>query len=243
MGSVSPEVVELRAIRWGTIFETSQRMVVEEGPFKQLTGGDPLTGRQLYIGKTITFIPQVTVVVCTNYDLQFRTTDNGTWRRNRKIPHVSTFVEGTPTKPNQIQANLHISQRFPEWTETFLALLVQRAFQTGGKVPMRNSIRQATTKMRQGQDILAEFTSSRISMCLPGDSQFGITKAQLTAEYTNWRKENYSVNTNKIDITNLHEYITTQFGEFNIETSSWMGIKINQMRMMDVGDFVSSDDA
>lgn len=245
VGSVSPEIIELRGIRWGTIFEPSQKAVVEEGPFKQITGSDPVTGRGLYDKKTTTFKPQVTVVVCSNYDLQFRTTDHGTWRRNRKIPHISTFSEEPPkgNNPYQFQADLGISSKFPFWVETLLAMLVQRAFETGGKVRMRETIENATNKMRQGQDIVAEFIHTRISSCLPGESQFGLTKPQLTAEYTNWRKENYSVSTYKVDITNLHDAITKQFGEFQQDTASWHGIKLNHIQMMEINDFVSSDGA
>ena len=228
VGSVSPEIVELRGIRWGSMFEPSQKTTVEEGPFKQITGGDPLTGRSLYIGETVTFKPQVTIVVCSNYDLQFRTTDHGTWRRVRKIPHVALFTEEEPdgSKPYQVKADFQISAKFEDWVDTFLSMLVQRAFQTGGRVEFRPTIRQATAKMRQGQDMISEFVGSRIALELPSAGGFGITKPQLTTEYTNWFKENYGGVVRKTDITNLHDHVTQQFGEFCTATSAWKGIRL-----------------
>jgi phage/plasmid-associated DNA primase len=244
VGSVSPEIVELRGIRWGTMFEPSQRTTVEEGPFKQITGGDPLTGRHLWVGETVTFKPQVTIVVCSNYDLQFRTTDHGTWRRVRKIPHIALFTEEAPdgSKPYQVKADLDISAKFKDWVDTFVSLLVQRAFRTGGKVEFRQTIRQATVKMRQGQDMISEFVGSRIAVELPLAGGFGVTKAQITAEYTNWFKENYGGVVRKTDITNLHEHITQQFGEFCTATSAWRGIRLIRPSdpELDINQFYSS---
>ena len=71
--------------------EPSENMTITAGVMKELTGGDPLTGRALYCD-SITFIPQFTLVVCTNHLFYIKSTDDGTWRRIRVCDFQSKFL-------------------------------------------------------------------------------------------------------------------------------------------------------
>ena len=64
---------------------------INEGIMKEITGGDPLQCRALF-KESITFIPQFTLVVCTNHLFDINTDDDGTWRRIRVCDYVSKFV-------------------------------------------------------------------------------------------------------------------------------------------------------
>ena len=92
IGGVSPELIQLKGVRYAVMQEPSKDMRVNEGMMKQLTGGDPLQGRALYCDSE-TFDPQFKLVVCTNSLLDFNSNDDGTWRRIRKCDFESKFMD------------------------------------------------------------------------------------------------------------------------------------------------------
>ena len=55
IGGASPEIAQLKGKRYACMQEPSENMTINEGVMKELTGGDPLTGRALYCD-SITFI-------------------------------------------------------------------------------------------------------------------------------------------------------------------------------------------
>jgi len=91
IGGASPEIAQLKGKRYACMQEPSENMTINEGVMKELTGGDPLTGRALYCD-SITFIPQFTLVVCTNHLFDIKSTDDGTWRRIRVCDFQSKFL-------------------------------------------------------------------------------------------------------------------------------------------------------
>ena len=65
IGTASPEVAALAGVRLAVMQETSKGDKINEGPMKDLTGGDPITARALY-KDSVTFRPQFKMVLCTN---------------------------------------------------------------------------------------------------------------------------------------------------------------------------------
>ena len=71
--------------------EPSKGDKINEGIMKELTGGDPIQCRALF-KDSVTFIPQFKLVVCTNTLPDFKSNDDGTWRRIRKVDLMSKFT-------------------------------------------------------------------------------------------------------------------------------------------------------
>ena len=65
IGRATPEVAQLVGIRYAVIQEPSKGDSINEGPLKEITGGDKLTARALY-KNSFSFQPQFNLVVCTN---------------------------------------------------------------------------------------------------------------------------------------------------------------------------------
>jgi P4 family phage/plasmid primase-like protien len=130
VGSVSPEVLQLKGKRYGVIQEPSKGDKINEGVMKQLTSGnDAIQARGLYKSEATTFIPQMKLVLCSNYMMKVESNDYGTWRRIRVVPYKSEFNENPvtddPEKPYQYKLDPKIDENFDNWKETFAAMLVQ----------------------------------------------------------------------------------------------------------------------
>ena len=91
---LTPEIVELKGIRYAVMQEPSKGDKINEGIMKQLTSGkDPIQGRAPYMPMTISFIPQFNLVVTANVFMKIESNDHGTWRRIRPVPFMSLFTE------------------------------------------------------------------------------------------------------------------------------------------------------
>ena len=195
IGGASPEIAQLKGIRYACMQEPSENMTINEGVMKELTGGDPLSGRALY-SDTITFNPQFTLVVCTNHLFDIKSTDDGTWRRIRVCDFESKFLDNPyknekdfPRKkyPYQFKCVKDIDSRFESWAPYFISMLVQIAFDTNGVVEDCPQVLAASQKYKMQQDYFAQFFEERI-VAVEGGT---IKRKDLQNEFIEWYTELY----------------------------------------------------
>ena len=166
IGGVSPEIAALKGIRYAVMQEPSKGMALNEGVMKELTGGDPIQGRKLF-RDVITFVPQFTLVVCTNHLFDINTDDDGTWRRIRVCDYISKFVP-KPSKninDHQFLVDPKIDLKFKHWREIAMSLLVKLAIKTGGKVADCDIVMTSSQKYKSQQDYFTAFFEDRIIKC------------------------------------------------------------------------------
>ena len=163
IGGVSPEIAQLMGKRYAVMQEPTKGDKINEGIMKEITGGDPITGRLLF-KDSITFTPQFKLSVCTNNLFDINSNDNGTWRRIRVCPFESLFTENPYTEhskkefPYQFVVDKKIDkEKFPKWSQTLLAMLVNRANETGGDVKDCPIVMAASNEYRDDQNSLAQF--------------------------------------------------------------------------------------
>ena len=119
-GQATPEIVGLQGKRLAVLQEAKKNTVLNEGTFKEYTGCDSITGRGLYSGNMVTFKPQFKMILCTNYLLEIKSTDNGTWRRVRVVDFESRF-EDNPESPEYsdvqyiFKKDKDLKKRFDDW--------------------------------------------------------------------------------------------------------------------------------
>jgi len=186
IGGVSPEIVQLKGIRYAVMQEPSKGDRINEGIMKQISGGDPLTGRAPFMIEAKTFIPQFKLVVCSNEFMEIKSQDHGTWRRIRVVDFKSLFTENPrsddPEKPYQFKLDKNIKEKFYRWKEVFAAMLIEIAYKTGGDVEDCIEVTSSTLSYRQGQDVISSYLFERIQSHTVGC----ITKGQLSADYKEW---------------------------------------------------------
>ena len=169
IGGVSPELIQLKGVRYAVMQEPSKDMRVNEGMMKQLTGGDPLQGRALYCDSE-TFDPQFKLVVCTNSLLDFNSNDDGTWRRIRKCDFESKFMDPDDFEEAEKDGKTFIKDKalkdkMPDWAPIFASMLVTRAYATKGNVVECSRILNSSKQYRQSQDPFTAFISEKIVIC------------------------------------------------------------------------------
>lgn len=227
-GQASPDIVALKGIRYAVMQEPSKGDKINEGALKELTSGtEPIRGRNLF-SAPITFVPQMKLCVCTNEFLEVKTRDHATWRRFRVVDFVSLFtdnpVEGDPEKPFQFKIDRKLKERFPEWREVFMAMLVDIVLRTGGSVTDCPMVLESTNKYKEREDHIAEFIRDKIVM----DPAGKIAKNEVSNEFNLWFQSNYG--RGAPPAKELHEYLDKKLGRFKTNIGAWTGAKIRYDR-------------
>jgi phage/plasmid-associated DNA primase len=144
--------------------ESSVNDRINEGPMKELTGGDAIQCRALY-QEPITFIPQFKLVMPTNNLPNIESKDEGTWRRIRACEFKSQFKEEPdPTSKYQFPVDKNLDRKFESWKVVFMSLLVERAYKTQGNVVDCKMVLKHSEVYRKDQDGLASFVGDFIQL-------------------------------------------------------------------------------
>jgi len=208
IGSATPEIAQLRGLRYAVMQEPSKGMKINEGVMKELTGGDPIQGRALF-RDTVTFVPQFTLVVCTNHLFDITSNDDGTWRRIRVCDFISRFVDKPSKKisDHEFKVDKNISKHFERWRPIFTAMLIEKLKETGGLVKDCDIVMAASQTYKAKQDYFAGFYKERIMV----DPTTRIKKRDVLNEFTEWYAELYGCLTKKLG---------------KPSTSGWKGFKL-----------------
>jgi P4 family phage/plasmid primase-like protien len=224
IGGTSSEVIQLKGVRYAVMQEPSKEAVINEGIMKELTGGDPIQARALYSESEI-FIPQFSLVVCTNALFEIKSNDDGTWRRLKLVDFVSKFISEdephTDDTPYVFMKDKTLKEKLPEWAIIFASMLVKRAFETEGEVLDCEEVLCASTKYRQNQDCITGFINDKI-IKMEGGS---IGKKILNDTFKEWFQNNFG-NRKMPKMSELEEVMNKKFGFRNLKTGKWGGIKI-----------------
>ena len=222
-GGTSTEIVQLKGKRYAVMQEPSKGDKINEGIMKELTGGDPITGRGLYRNEMTTYIPQFKLAVCTNTLFDVKSNDDGTWRRIRVCDFKSKFtndpVQDDPDKPYQFKIDKGIDNKFEKWAPVMLSMLVDIAFKTQGIVTDRDIVMESSNQYRSGQDYLTAFVSQNIKK-KEGER---IKKTELAEQFRQWYSNEYGQRPPKLQ--ELHDFMTKRFGRYR-HGKGWSDVKI-----------------
>jgi len=235
IGGTCSEVMQLKGLRYAVMQEPSKDTPLNEGVMKELTGGDPIQGRKLYM-ESETFIPQFKLCVCTNSLFEIKSNDNGTWRRIRICDFMSTFVdkidESENAPPYQFLKDKDLEDKLRVWAPLFASMLVKRAFETNGEVEDCDIVLASSNKYRQGQDIISAFISEIVVKT--GVDTDRIKKKELQEQFKQWFQETHGMRKAPKG-SEVEEQMDKRFGKAN-KFSGWHNVKIlyNQEIMEDL---------
>lgn len=226
IGGTSSEVMQLKGIRYAVMQELSKGQKLNEGPMKELTSGDPLQGRSLYCESEV-FIPQFTLAVCTNVDFDIYTNDDGTWRRIRRVPYLSKFVDAGYIKQKDdkyiFPKDKFLDEKFQLWAPVFLTMLIQRAFETNGIVEDCDIVLEESKKYRESQDHIATFIEKFVITTNEPDKT--VNKREIHEHFKLWFQENG--NHAKLPKMNeINEYMDKRYKKFASD-KGWYGCEID----------------
>ena len=229
IGGTSSEVIQLKGIRYAVMQEPSKDAVINEGIMKELTGGDPIQARALYSESEI-FIPQFSLVVCTNALFEIKSNDDGTWRRMKLVDFLSKFVsEGehhTDDTKYVFPKDKGLKEKLPSWAIVFMGMLVKRAFETDGEVVDCQEVKAASNKYRQSQDCIAGFINDKLEVA-EGKT---VGKKVLNDTFKEWFQMNYG-NRKAPKLMELEEAMNKRFETTSGgkgDTKKWINIQIKK---------------
>ena len=217
-GQASPQIICLKGSRYAVMQEPTGNDIIYEGPMKQLVSGvEALTGRSLFKNEEV-FRPQFSLVVCCNEFPAIKTRDKGTWRRVRVIDFLSQFCDNpqpTAAEPFHFVVDYEIKERFPVWRETFLAMLVERAFANKGRVQPCKTVDEATLRFKQREDHVGNFLDEKIVR----ETGSSMTKVELNLAFKSWY-ENNGDGGKMPKPRILHELMEARYGK--LRNGHWM---------------------
>ena len=228
IGGACPEIIGLKGLRYAVMQETQKGDRVNEGVMKQLTSGmDTIEGRGLYMSNVEVFYPQFKMVLCSNYLMDIKSNDHGTWRRIRVIPFVSLFTENPlkddPEKPHQFKIDVTLREKCKKWAQVFASMLVEIAYKTQGFVKDCDAVLAASNAYRQSQDYIAEFVGDRITV----DPTGAISKTDLSFEFKSWYEATYGGKSP--NIKEVQAYMDKKYKKCP-QRKVWIGVKISYDR-------------
>jgi P4 family phage/plasmid primase-like protien len=227
IGGATPEIMQLKGIRYAVMQEPSKDVVINEGILKELTGGDPLLGRALYCDNEI-FIPQFSLVVCTNALFTVKSNDDGTWRRMKLVDYLAKFVSPGEIHTDDtiyvFEKDKSLKDKLPRWAPMFISMLVKIACETEGEVIDCPEVIEASNKYRQSQDAISGFIIDKI---IKVENTYGVNQTSLNNSFKEWYQANNG-NGKTPKLSELVEIIIKKFGNPHTKTNKWYNIKIKE---------------
>lgn len=149
-GGAREDITRLKDKRLVTLVETSDGSRLNSSLVKQLTGGDPMTGRQTWAKSSITFTPCCLPVLVSNHKPIVEDQSEGMWDRLLPVRHLGNF--------NAERADPLFEQKAEAELSGFLNKCIAGALrfqQRGLRVP--EAIRREQKAYRSAQDPMSDF--------------------------------------------------------------------------------------
>jgi putative DNA primase/helicase len=144
---------------------------------KTIAGSDPITARDIF-ARAVTFVPQFTLWIASNYRPGLPADDGAVWERIREVPFTCQIAEAD-RKP-EVRATLADPSQAGPAVLAWCVEGLRRFRESGIKVP--DAVRTATRAYRDEMDVLADFGDERL--VFGGGLQ--ATPAAIRAAYDAW---------------------------------------------------------
>jgi len=175
--AVNNDIAMLNGRRLVTAVETNEGQWLDEALVKSLTGGDPIPARFLN-QEFFEMVPVFKLWFAMNHEPRIRGTDEGMWRRIRKIPFLVNFDGDRDDK--ELPAKLEAE------AEGILAWAVEGCLEwIKGGLQTPEKVLSATKAYRAEQDTLGQFITEA---CVEGPDYRETTRA-LFDRYGKWCSE------------------------------------------------------
>jgi putative DNA primase/helicase len=166
------EIARLVGKRLVTGSETEEDARLAESRVKDITGGDTLTGRELYC-PAFNFLPTHKLWIYGNHLPDVRGNDYGIWRRMRLIP-FQVQIPDAEKDPKLLDKLLRESSGILNW-----AIKGCLEWQKSG-LGTPPTVAEATAEYREEEDEIGEFIAER---CVPGGK---VERGELYEQYRFW---------------------------------------------------------
>lgn len=220
----SPELARARRKRFACLQEPGENERLNIGLMKEMTGGDTLYARGLY-KDGMEFKPQFKMILTCNHLPLVPSDDGGTWRRIRVVRFESKFCENPdPSKPNEFPIDTSLSQKFNDWSEGFMSLLVEYYKKNvTEKIVEPDEVLECTREYQRRNDIIADFLDSAVVRDETGFLQLG----EAFNDFKSWLKDEGCTD-RSMRKSDFQSYIEKVYGKATMlhKLKGWRGYKL-----------------
>lgn len=231
--SASPELARARSKRFACLQEPGENERLNIGLMKEMTGGDKLYARGLY-REGMEFKPQFKMILTCNHLPLVPSDDGGTWRRIRVVRFESKFCEGPdPKKPNEFPIDTTLSQKFNDWSEGFMSLLIEYyKMNITEKIKEPDEVLECTREYQRRNDIIADFLDSAVVQEDSGFLQLG----EAFNDFKSWLKDEGCTD-RSMRKSDFQSYIEKSYGKATMASKlkGWKGYKLKSSLMEAAG--------
>jgi P4 family phage/plasmid primase-like protien len=224
-GAANPDLVVLKCKRFVSMSEPDEGEKINTASMKQLSGEDTVKARALFQDQDQFVIMAKIFMLCNDLP-PVSSTDGGTWRRLRVIPHVARFVDADkPTDPaNHVyHKDIMLDGKISRWRPAFAAILVwyyeHRYLRGGLKEPAQ--VMAASEKYKEENDAFAAFAQE----CLVRELGAEVKLHDLLTRHKDWAKFNSGKKT--ITKSAIIQKMTDIYGK-PVDTAGkvWGGVRL-----------------
>ncbi len=220
----SPELARARSKRFACLQEPGENERLNIGLMKEMTGGDKLYARGLY-REGMEFKPQFKMILTCNHLPLVPSDDGGTWRRIRVVRFESKFCENPdPSKPNEFPIDTSLSQKFDDWAEALMSLLIEYYKKTiTEKIKEPEEVLECTREYQRRNDIIADFLDSAVVKDDNGFLQLG----EAFNDFKSWLKDEGCTD-RSMRKSDFQSYIEKVYGKASMvsKLKGWKGYKL-----------------
>lgn len=247
--SASPEVADKKGIRACPFDEPKATDEINTGFMKIFTGGDVITARALF-REPIYFKPQFKPFLLCNHLPNIKADDDGTWRRLKVVPFSSKFIKSSEAtkkmrkeglKDNQFWADNKLSEKLPEWKQTFMGMLIKyyKKYKKEGLIHPK-IVTKETANYRRRCDVFQDFIGDYLEKT--NNPKDIISTINLHDAMRSWYRANYDgkcPNTKE-----LRNYLQNRVNTFNGKNDCLTQYRIKQTDNIeldtDLGEIIST---
>uniref|UniRef100_A0A6C0LT98 SF3 helicase domain-containing protein n=1 Tax=viral metagenome TaxID=1070528 RepID=A0A6C0LT98_9ZZZZ len=244
--SASPEVADKKGIRLCPFDEPKANDEINTGFMKIFTGGDTITARALF-KEQIYFKPQFKPFLLCNHLPSIKSDDEGTWRRIRVIPFPAKFITQLNTTkkikneglgPNQFWADLSLSEKLPNWKQTFMGILINyyHKYKESGLIHPK-LVTKHSKEYRKKCDIYQDFIGDYLEKT--NDDKDKITISALHEGMRSWYRTNYDGKCPAMK--DLRSYLQQRSESYDGKMDSILSYKIKTSNMNTINSLASLD--
>ncbi len=191
-GAANPDMIVTKCKRYIYMGEPDQNEKLNTARMKQLSGEDIVEARGLF-SEQEKFKMMGKIFLSCNDLPPVSSMDNGTWRRLRVIPHVSTFVDPdkkASPEENIFHKDLRLEDKLRKWRTAFLSLLVHyyetEYLVNGLREP--EAVLACSNKYKEENDTFHTFLSENFVL-EPGAGPMKMT--EVLEIYKDWKKTQF----------------------------------------------------
>jgi len=190
-GAANPDMITTKCKRYIYMGEPDPGEKLNTSRMKQLSGEDRIEARGLFADQEKFNMMGKMFLSCNDLP-PISSMDNGTWRRIRVIPHISTFKDpGSPDidpSKNIHEKDMKLKQKLKNWRVAFLSLLVHyydtKYLKEGLKEPP--CVLAASNKYKESNDVFMSFFNEHYVKQVGGGP---VTLKQVRIDFREWKKK------------------------------------------------------